>query len=153
MTYPGVPASPGFPPLEGVGQQAIRMAQDRLGVLTRGQFPLPVKQLSEEEKTEALKSAKDDICMYCGGLHPAPNTPACPRISSFELNPDGKLIKGTFWPDGISDSTVDLDKDGNLLGVHHEVHHGYDASRIVFAADLAEEDNGEDEAAVNGGAG
>lgn len=146
MTYPGVPTSPGFPALDPVAQQAIRMAQDRLGVMTRGRFPLPVKTLSSEEKEDALKSAKDDICILCGGLHPAPNTPACPRLATFECNPDGRIVKGTFWPDGISDSAVDLDKDLNIIGVHYETHHGYDTSRIVFAADLAEEDDREDAA-------
>ena len=150
MTYPGVPTSPGFPALDPVAQQAIRMAQDRLGVMTRGRFPLPVKQLSDEEKEDALKSAKDDICILCGGLHPAPNTPACPRLATFECNPDGRITKGTFWPDGISDYAVDLDKDYNIIGVHWETHHGYDASRIVFAADLAEED---DEAGADTGTG
>ena len=143
MTHPGVPVSPGFPGLEGPAQQAIRMAQDRLGVLTRARFPLPVKTLTEDEKAEALKSAKDDICLLCGGLHPAPNTPACPRLATFECNPDGRITKGSFWPDGMEDSAVDLDAEGNVIGVHHEQHRGYDTSRIVFAADLAEEDDTE----------
>ena len=26
--------------------------------------------------------------------------PACPRVASFELDPDGKLKAATFWPDG-----------------------------------------------------
>jgi hypothetical protein len=143
MTYPGVPTSPGFPPLEGVGQQAIRMAQDRLGVLTRGQFPLPVRKLSDEEKTEALKSAKDDLCLLCGGLHAAPNTPACPRLATFECNPDGRITKGSFWPDAC-DSAIDLDKDGNVLGVHHEIHRNWNTDRVVFIEDIT--DAGEDEA-------
>jgi hypothetical protein len=137
MTYPGVPTSPGFPPLEGVGQQAIRMAQDRLGVLTRGQFPLPVKKLSDEEKTEALKSAKDDLCLLCGGLHAAPNTPACPRLATFECNLDGRVTKGTFWPDA-SDSAIDLDAEGKVIGVHHEIHRGWDASRVVLLEEITE---------------
>ena len=139
MTHPGVPVSPGFPGLEGPAQQAIRMAQDRLGVLTRSRFPLPVKTLSEDEKAEALKSAKDDICLLCGGLHAAPNTPACPRVAAFELNGDGRLVKGSFWPDA-SDSAVDIDKDGEIIGVHHEIHRGWDVSCVVMAADLAEQE-------------
>jgi hypothetical protein len=149
MTHPGVPVSPGFPALDHTAQEAIRMARDRLDVLTRARFPLPVKTLTEDEKAEALKSAKDDICILCGGLHAAPNTPACPRISSFELNPDGRITKGTFWPDSITDSAVDLDKDGNVIGSHHEMHNGWDTSRVILAADLAEEDNGENADAGN----
>ena len=68
MTNPGVPASPGFPALDHTAQQAIHMAQSRLEALTRGKLPFPVKKLSDEEKAEALKSAKDEICLLCGGL-------------------------------------------------------------------------------------
>ena len=146
MTNPGVPASPGFPSLDPVAQQAIRTAQSRLEVLTRGNLPFPVRQLSDEEKAEALKSANDDICRLCGGFHAAPNTPACPRVASFELNGDDKLVKGTFWPDGMTDSAVDLDAEGNVVGVHHETHRGWPVDRVVLAADLAEQD-GEGEAA------
>ena len=139
MTNPGVPASPGFPALDRTAQQAIHAAQSRLDVLTRGSFPFPVKKLSDEEKEDALKSAKDEICLLCGGLHAAPNTPACPRVAAFELNGDGRLVKGSFWPDA-SDSAVDIDKDGEIIGVHHEIHRGWDVSRVVMAADLAEQE-------------
>ena len=141
MTNPGVPASPGFPALDRTAQQAIHAAQSRLDVLTRGSFPFPVKKLTDEEKEDALKSAKDEICLLCGGLHAAPNTPACPRVASFELNGDGKLVKGTFWPDGMKDSVVELDADGKTVGVRYEQHAGWDTSRVVFAADLAEEED------------
>ena len=47
----------------------------------------------------------------------------------------------------MRDSAVELDKDGVVVGVHVEERRGWDTSRVVFAADLAEEDNGEDEAA------
>ena len=140
MTNPGVPASPGFPALDRTAQQAIHAAQSRLDVLTRGSFPFPVKKLTDEEKEDALKSAKDEICLLCGGLHAAPNTPACPRVAAFELNGDGKIIKGSFWPEA-SDSAVDTGKDGTVIGVHHEQHLGWPTSRVVFAADLAEEED------------
>ena len=141
MTNPGVPASPGFPALDRTAQQAIHAAQSRLDVLTRGTFPFPVKKLSDDEKAEALKSAKDEICTLCGGLHAAPNTPACPRVASFELNGDGRIVKGTFWPDGMRDSAVDLDADGKVIGVHHEQHASWDVSRVILAADLAEQED------------
>jgi len=147
VTNPGVPASPGFPALDHTAQQAIHMAQSRLEALTRGKLPFPVKKLSDEEKEEALKSAKDEACMLCGAFHAAPNTPACPRVATFELNGDGRLVKGTFWPDGMTDSAVDLDKDGNVVGVHVEQHRGWDTSRVVFISDVADDEQGEDEAA------
>lgn len=146
MTHPGVPVSPGFPGLEGPARQAIKMAQDRLEVLTRGQFPLPVKALSDEEKADALKSAKDEACRFCSGLHPGASTAACPRLATFELNGDHEVIKGSYWPESVTDSAVDLDKDGNLICVHHEVHVGWNTSRVVFIEDIAEA-GGEDEAA------
>ena len=62
------------------------------------------------------------------------------------VNGDGKIVKGSFWPDGMADSAVDLDAEGRVLGVHHEEHRSWDTSRVVFAAELAEED-GEGEAA------
>ena len=144
MTHPGVPVSPGFPGLEGPAQQAIRMAQDRLGVLTRGQFPFPVKKLSDEEKEDALKSAKDDACYLCGAFHAAPNTPACPRVATFRLDGDGRLVEGSFFPSAISDSAVDLDSEGKVIGVHHETHVGWDTSRVVFISDVADDAAGDD---------
>src|SRR5580693_6148014 len=112
MTNPGVPTSPGFPALDPVAQQAIRMAQSRLDVLTRGNLPFPVKKLTDEEKAEALKTAKDEACLLCGAFHPAPNTPACPRVATFKLNGDGKLVEGSFWPDAATDSSVEMSRDG-----------------------------------------
>jgi hypothetical protein len=150
VSYPGVPTSPGFPPLEGVGQQAIRMAQDRLGVLTRGQFPPPVKRLTEEEKEGVLKSAKDEACYLCGALHAAPNTPACPRVATFKLNGDGVLIEGSFWPDSVTDSAIEMNGTGEVITVTHHRHVGWDTSRVMFISDAAEQ-GGEDEAAEAAG--
>ena len=142
MTNPGVPASPGFPSLDPVAQQAIRTAQSRLEVLTRGNLPFPVKQLSDEEKAEALKSANDEACQLCGAFHAAPNTPACPRVATFKCNPDGRIIEGSFWPDA-SESAMDLDKDGEVIGVHVEQHHGWNTDRVLFVSDVAETGEGE----------
>ena len=144
MTHPGVPVSPGFPGLEGPAQQAIRMAQDRLGVLTRGQFPFPVKKLSDEEKEDALKSAKDDACYLCGAFHAAPNTPACPRVATFRLERGRQAGGRLLFPSAISDSAVDLDSEGKVIGVHHETHVGWDTSRVVFISDVADDAAGED---------
>jgi hypothetical protein len=144
MTNPGVPASPGFPALDPVAQQAIHMARSRLDVLTRGKLPFPVKTLSDEEKAEALKSAKDDACYLCGALHAAPNTPACPRVATFRCNPDGRITEGTFWPDGATETVTKLDGQGNVVSVTHRVRSDWDTSRVSFVADLAEEDDGAD---------
>ena len=44
--------------------------------------------------------------------------PACPRVASFELDPDGKLKAATFWPDGEYDASgtylaSDVEVDGD----------------------------------------
>jgi hypothetical protein len=142
VTHPGVPVSPGHPALDYTAQQAIHAARSRVDALTRGQFPFPVKKLSEEEKEGALRSAKDDICLLCGGIHPAPNTPACPRLATFKCNPDGRITEGTFWPDGIQEETVKLNGKGEVVSTTVRRSSNWDTSRTVFASELAEEEDG-----------
>ena len=79
----------------------------------------------------------------CGGVHPAPNTPACPRLATFKLNPDGRIVEGTFWPDGAAESVISMDAEGNVVSVTHRVRSDWDTTRIVHAADLAEEEDSE----------
>jgi len=143
MTNPGVPPSPGLPPLDHAARDAIRMAQDRLGVLTRGRMPAP-QPLSEQEKADALKSAATDTCLLCGALHAAPNTPACPRVATCKINPDGKVTEASFWPDLVTDSAVELDGEGTVRAVTFSEHRGWNAAgRVVLPEDVAEEDGGE----------
>jgi putative hemolysin len=139
MTYPGAHTSPGFPALEGVAQDAIAAARSRVDALTRPRFPLPARVLSEQEKAEALKSAADAACVMCGGVHPAPNTPACPRVASCKLNPDGRITEASFWPDGTSESAVEMDGEGNVRSVRYATQSGWPVDRVVLASDLAEE--------------
>lgn len=141
MTTPGVPVSPGFPPLEHAARQALRDAQDCLGVLAgRPVFPLVPKQ----EREEALENAKDTACAYCGGWHEGASTPACPRLATFELNGDGKVVKGTFWPDGAEDWAVELDGEGKVRALTFHRSSSWDTSRVVRVADMAEETPEED---------
>ncbi len=139
MTTPGVPVSPGLPLLEGPARDAIHAARSRMEALTRGSLPFPVKDLSEKEKEEALKGAADATCQLCGGIHPAPNTPACPRIATFKLNGDGKLTEGSFWPDGGHESVVETDGDGNVRSVVYRTRSEWPTDRVVFPSELAEE--------------
>ena len=141
MTTPGVPSSPGFPPLEHAAQAAIRAAQDRLGVLTRPRGPYPPR-LSAEEREEALKAAATDTCLFCAALHEGASTPACPRLATFKLNGDGKVIEGSFWPDLVSDTATELDEAGNVRAVTHAEHRGWDTSRVVRVSDAAEDGSG-----------
>lgn len=121
MTSPGIPRSHGQPLLEGAAADAIEAARARAGIGQPPGFPFPQRhRLTPDERKEALAAAKD-ACTLCGGLHAAPNTPACPRIRTFELNPDGKVVKGEFWQDGY-----------------------WDSSRVLFIADAAEETDDEE---------
>ena len=121
MTSPGIPRSHGTPLLDRAASDAIEAARQRAGIGAPPAFPYPQRHvLTPDERKEALAAAKD-ACTLCGGLHAAPNTPACPRVRTFELNPDGRVIKGEFWPDGM-----------------------FDASRILFIADAAEETDDEE---------
>ena len=147
MTHPGVgvPTSPGIPPFEHAARQAIDAARARVEGFTR---PRPV--LTPQEREEALKrideGGKDGTCLFCGALHHGASTPACPRLATFELNGDGQVIKGSFWPEGVSDAAVELDGGGTVRAVTFHKHDEWDTSQIVRAADAAEEDDAEAEA-------
>lgn len=117
MTHPGIPRSQGVPLLDQAAATAIAAARERAGIGQPPRFPFPQRHaLTTAERDEALKQAGTNACRLCGGLHAAPNSPACPRVRTFELNPDGMVVKGEFWQDGA-----------------------YDASRVLFLADAAEE--------------
>jgi hypothetical protein len=112
---PGRAAPP--PLLEGGAAAAIAAARARLGYdQPRPRFPAPDRHLTEQERAEAQQEAKN-ACHLCGGLHPLPSSPACPRVAEFETTSDGRtVVKGRFWQDGE-----------------------WDASRVLFLTDAAEE--------------
>lgn len=142
MTTPGVPASPGFPPLEHAAQAALHAAQQRLDAFTgrRPAFPMP-----REEREEALKDAAQTACLFCSSFHPGASTPACPRLATFELNGDGKVVKGSFWPDGATESAIETDGEGKVRAITHHRSSSWDTSRVVAVADMAEDEpEGED---------
>jgi hypothetical protein len=145
MTHPGVgvPTSPGVPPFEHAAQQAIAAARSRVEAFTRPRPPL-----TPQEREDALKAAEDGgTCRFCASFHPGASTPACPRLATFELNGDGTVIRGSFWPEGVTDAAVELDGEGNVRAVTFHQHSEFDTSQIVRAADAAEVDGGEDNAA------
>jgi hypothetical protein len=114
------------PLLEGTAAQAIQGARQRI-FGDRPRFPVPVRVLTSEERDTAHAAAKDLGCRLCGGIHPLPNTPACPRVAEFKCNADGMVIEAKFWPDG-----------------------DWDASRVLFLVDAAEPDDGQGEEADGG---
>lgn len=142
MTTPGVPVSPGIPPLERAAQDALRAAQERLAGFSRPPFPMP-----REEREEALKDAEKTVCRYCAAWHEGASTPACPRIAKCKMNGDGMITEVEFWPDGITTSAVETDGDGKVRAVTHHRTDNWDTSRVVRVSDAAEEDEaGESEA-------
>lgn len=143
MTHPGVgvPTSPGIPPFEHAARQAIDAARARVEGFTR---PRPI--LTPAEREDALKRADEgETCRFCAAFHAGASTPACPRLATFELNGDGQVIKGSFWPEGVSDAAVELDGEGAVRAVTFHKHDEWDTSQIVRAADAAEEDGSENE--------
>jgi hypothetical protein len=117
------------PLLEGAAASAIHAARDRAGLDQAPRFPVAVRRaLTAQERAAAEETAKDSTCGLCGGLHPAPNMPACPRVAEFETNADGRVIKGRFWPDG-----------------------DWDTSRVLFVADAAEETEPDEPEGADGG--
>lgn len=95
---PPVPGSHGTPPLSGAAAAAIQQA-------TRAShpplIPAAVRQAltAEDRKAAAEAVAEGKACRLCSGLH-YPSELACPRLASFTLDRDGKLLAGTFWPHG-----------------------------------------------------
>jgi len=143
LTHPGVgvPTSPGIPPFEHAAQQAIAAARSRVEAFTR---PRPI--LTPEEREDALKRAeKGETCLFCGGFHHGASTPACPRLATFELNGDGAVIKGSFWPEGVSDAAVELDGEGAVRAVTFHRHDEWNTEKVVSVADAAEDDDPEAE--------
>jgi hypothetical protein len=94
VTFPGGGAMPmggSRPPFEDEAARVLAAAR-RATVPQR-----PV--LTQREKTEAQEAARQQRhCALCGGIHAMPSTAACPRLASFELDGDGKVRAGTFWP-------------------------------------------------------
>ena len=142
MTTPGAPTSPGLPLLEPAAQHTIAAAQARVAAMT-GRAPLPPQKLTEKEREEALKDAASTACLFCASLHPGASTPACPRLAMFKLNGDGMVIEGSFWPDGITDTTVEQIGDDEKTKTVTHTRSDWDTSKVVPVADVAEEDEAE----------
>jgi hypothetical protein len=140
VTHPGIPVSPGRPPLEEAARSAIQAAQERLGVLTRGN---PFPQLPKEEREKVLEDAEHTVCKYCTGWHEGASTPGCPRIAKCKMNADGTILEVEFWPDGQVTSTIETDGDGKTRTVIHSRTDNWDTSRVVRVQDAAEEDGEE----------
>src|SRR5262249_26448448 len=138
MTHPGR-TSPGFPPLEHTAQSAIAAARSRVDALTGRAPGFPV--LSPEERKEALEAAGNGGAgTFCASLHAGASTAACPRLATFELNGDGKVVKGSFFADGVIHEEVITDADGKIVQRTTTCHSDWDTSKVLAVADAAEEE-------------
>ncbi len=88
-----------MPPFEPLARSAIDAARARAGIGNPYAVPAAHAILSEEERAAAQKAAEDEakVCTLCGGIHPLPGKPACPRLATFEIDGDGRVTKGTFF--------------------------------------------------------
>ena len=96
MSTPVQPGSRTGPALEQAAQDTLAATRPRPRFTAPpGYEPVP---LSAEERAEAQQDTAGRVCGLCAGYHHMPSTAACPRLASFELDGDGKLKSGTFWP-------------------------------------------------------
>lgn len=89
--------SQGAPPFDALAQDVIAAAR---GERPQPYIPPPQAEppLTEQERAEADKAAKAAlVCRFCLGFHALPNSPGCPRLSSFEIDGDGRVKAGTFF--------------------------------------------------------
>lgn len=100
-------------PLDLAANVAIRETQQRLGLAPAVRAPMTA---AEKREAHALVKA-GNTCVFCAGLHVGASGPACPRLASGKLNGDGTVTEFAFWRDG-----------------------DWDTSRVVFAADVEDEE-------------
>lgn len=96
MTHPGggytTSWSGSRPPFDPAAASTLGAVRQRLA----GERPHPAQPpLTEAERTEAQKAGH---CQFCAGIHAGMSTPACPRLATFKLDGDGKVMEGSFWP-------------------------------------------------------
>jgi hypothetical protein len=88
----------GEQPFDRTGADVIGAMRHHLGP------PRPYARLTEEERTEAEAAAREEakVCRFCIAIHPLPNGPGCPRLLTFELDGDGRVVKGTYRTDDMA---------------------------------------------------
>jgi len=107
VSFPGAQGGYGRPPLENMASSVLAAARGRHAAFAgRPQFPpAAVQKLTAEQQAEAIQTiASGGGCGLCGGIHAAQEY-GCPRLSSFRLDGDGKIVEGTFWRDGEYDTS------------------------------------------------
>jgi hypothetical protein len=101
-----VSVGPGAYQMGGGGEQPFdRTGADVIGAMRHHLGPpRPYARLTEEERTEAEAAAREEakVCRFCIAIHPLPNGPGCPRLLTFELDGDGRVVKGTYRTDDMA---------------------------------------------------
>ena len=89
--------SQGAPPFDALAQDVIAAAR---GERPQPYIPPPPPEppLTAEDKAKTAEIERlARVCPLCIGIHALPGTAGCPRLSSFELDGDGKIKAGTFF--------------------------------------------------------
>ena len=119
MSYPD--GSPGRHASPSAALSASRARYETAATHSGPRFPRERRTLSPERAQQVTDAfAAGDFCVYCLGIHAGLSLPGCPRIATFELDPDGKLRAATYHADGE-----------------------WDASGVYFTADVEEDDDAE----------
>ena len=104
--YSGTPASgPQFLAREVIAQARQRV-QPQKPLIPAALMPKPDRpELTDADRRELAEAIKGGaLCRCCAGVH-AGTELACPRLAAFELDGDGKVRSGAFWPDGQWDTS------------------------------------------------
>jgi len=88
MTMPGGRSAP---PFEQIARDVISATRPQ-----PRRLPLTPQDRAKGQKVRK----KDRVCRLCLGYHALSelSPPGCPRLASFELDGEGRVKAGTFWP-------------------------------------------------------
>lgn len=104
----------GQPPFERSAAGAIAGARQQLGLDPHPRRP----PLTPAERREAEDAAKQSaqVCRLCLAIHALPNSPGCPRLATFKLDGDGRVVEGSFRTDTLWQDRVVFLEDAHEDG-------------------------------------
>jgi hypothetical protein len=94
--------SQGPPPFENAAQEVLQAAQGHQRRYAPPAIPLTAGEkaiagsVTEAKCRQCGLVHRADLCCLCGCVHALPGTPSCPRLASFELDPEGRVRSGTL---------------------------------------------------------
>lgn len=118
--YPGAPVSGPQAIAAGIIDAARRRITPQAPLLPAALMPKPERPALTDADRAALGDviASGAACRLCAGVHPGAEVKpcaqcghqdhraaelSCPRLATFELDGDGNIKAGSFWPDGAYD--------------------------------------------------